>query len=137
VHKRQGVDELRRAFGTCNGPSHRRRSDQAVTEYWASQTTTSIGNPATPSAHAWGRRTANALHGIASATVLRWNDVMSNSEVDSVTAIGNDHIARIKAAEMMTMRFQTEMGLLQMIVKMNEALAKLLKSTGEAIRGLA
>lgn len=35
------------------------------------------------------------------------------------------------------MRWQTEMGLTQMMTKMNEALAKVFKGIGESIKGLA
>jgi hypothetical protein len=50
---------------------------------------------------------------------------------------GRTMMDQIKKAEARQMRFQTEMGLIQMMVKMNEALAKMLKSIGEAIKGLA
>jgi len=35
------------------------------------------------------------------------------------------------------MKMQTEMGQIQMLVKMNEALAKIFKAIGDAIKGLA
>ena len=43
----------------------------------------------------------------------------------------------IQQTAAMQMKFQTEMGLIQMIVKMNEALAKMFKAIGEAVKGLA
>jgi hypothetical protein len=46
-------------------------------------------------------------------------------------------MAQIQQTAAMQMKFQTEMGLIQMIVKMNEALAKMFKAIGEAIKGLA
>jgi hypothetical protein len=50
---------------------------------------------------------------------------------------GGDMMGQIQKTAAMQMKFQTEMGILQMIVKMNEALAKLFKAIGEAIKGLA
>ena len=50
---------------------------------------------------------------------------------------GNAMMAQIQQTAAMQMKFQTEMGLIQMIVKMNEALAKMFKAIGEAIKGLA
>ncbi|HEY9109048.1 MAG TPA: hypothetical protein VIN58_20400 [Roseateles sp.] len=50
---------------------------------------------------------------------------------------GTDMMAQIQQTAAMQMKFQTEMGLIQMIVKMNEALAKMFKAIGEAVKGLA
>lgn len=50
---------------------------------------------------------------------------------------GNAMMGQIQQTAAMQMKFQTEMGIIQMIVKMNEALAKLFKAIGEAIKGLA
>jgi len=50
---------------------------------------------------------------------------------------GNAMMGQIQQTAAMQMKFQTEMGLIQMIVKMNEALAKMFKAIGEAIKGLA
>jgi hypothetical protein len=50
---------------------------------------------------------------------------------------GTDMMGQIQQTAAMQMKFQTEMGLIQMIVKMNEALAKMFKAIGEAIKGLA
>jgi len=52
-------------------------------------------------------------------------------------ADGNAMMGQIQQTAAMQMKFQTEMGLIQMIVKMNEALAKMFKAIGEAIKGLA
>ena len=55
-------------------------------------------------------------------------------------AAGTDGAAmmdQIQQTAAMQMQFQTQMGIIQMIVKMNEALAKLFKAIGEAIKGLA
>jgi hypothetical protein len=50
---------------------------------------------------------------------------------------GTDMMDQIQQTAAMQMKFQTEMGLIQMIIKMNEALAKMFKAIGEAIKGLA
>ncbi len=50
---------------------------------------------------------------------------------------GNAMMAQIQQTAAMQMKFQTEMGIIQLIVKMNEALAKMFKAIGEAIKGLA
>jgi hypothetical protein len=50
---------------------------------------------------------------------------------------GNAMMGQIEQTAAQQMKFQTEMGIIQMIVKMNEALAKMFKSIGEAIKGLA
>ncbi|WP_423600145.1 hypothetical protein [Roseateles sp. MS654] len=50
---------------------------------------------------------------------------------------GSAMMDQIQQTAAMQMQFQTQMGIIQMIVKMNEALAKLFKAIGEAIKGLA
>lgn len=43
----------------------------------------------------------------------------------------------IQKTTAMTMKMQTEMGLLSMMTKLNEAMAKMFKAIGEAVKGLA
>ncbi|WP_343640927.1 hypothetical protein [Roseateles sp.] len=50
---------------------------------------------------------------------------------------GSAMMDQIQQTAAMQMQFQTQMGIIQMVVKMNEALAKLFKAIGEAIKGLA
>lgn len=57
--------------------------------------------------------------------------------VGAAADTGNAAMNQIQQTSAMQMKFQTEMGLLQLMVKMNEALAKLFKAIGEAIKGLA
>jgi hypothetical protein len=45
-------------------------------------------------------------------------------------------LSDIRNQSALQMRMQTEMGQLSMMVKLNEALAKLFKSLGDAIKGL-
>jgi hypothetical protein len=53
------------------------------------------------------------------------------AQQDSEAAMGD-----IKKTAAMQMKQQTEMGILQMMVKLNEALAKMFKALGDAIKGL-
>jgi len=62
---------------------------------------------------------------------------LSAAGTQSAATDGNAMMSQIQQTAAMQMKFQTEMGLIQMIVKMNEALAKMFKSIGEAIKGLA
>ncbi len=62
---------------------------------------------------------------------------LSAAGTQSAAKDGGDMMGQIQQTAAMQMKFQTEMGLIQMIVKMNEALAKMFKSIGEAIKGLA
>lgn len=62
---------------------------------------------------------------------------LSAAGTQSASQDGNAMMAQIQQTAAMQMKFQTEMGLIQMIVKMNEALAKMFKAIGEAIKGLA
>jgi hypothetical protein len=62
---------------------------------------------------------------------------LSQAGTQAASADGGDMMAQIQQTAAMQMKFQTEMGLIQMIVKMNEALAKMFKAIGEAIKGLA
>jgi hypothetical protein len=62
---------------------------------------------------------------------------LSKAATDTASSDGNAMMDQIRATAAMQMKFQTEMGIIQMIVKMNEALAKMFKSIGEAIKGLA
>ena len=50
---------------------------------------------------------------------------------------GNAMMGQIQQTAAMQMKVKTEMGIIQMIVKINEALANMFKSIGEAIKGLA
>lgn len=49
----------------------------------------------------------------------------------------DDLMQSIRDTADMQMRFQSEMGLIQLATKMNEAVAKTLKAAGDAIKGLA
>lgn len=62
---------------------------------------------------------------------------LSRAGTGAASEMGGDMMGQIQQTSAMQMRFQTEMGILQMMVKMNEALAKLFKAIGEAIKGLA
>ncbi|WKB51745.1 hypothetical protein [Eleftheria terrae] len=62
---------------------------------------------------------------------------MSAGATGQAGDVGGDMMGQIQQTAAMQMKFQTEMGLIQMMVKMNEALAKMFKSIGEAIKGLA
>ena len=62
---------------------------------------------------------------------------MSQQGTATAGNMGNDMMAQIQQTGAMQMKFQTEMGILQMMIKMNEALAKMFKSIGEAVKGLA
>ncbi|MDR7149963.1 hypothetical protein J2W49_001918 [Hydrogenophaga palleronii] len=62
---------------------------------------------------------------------------LSAAGTQAASKDGTDMMAQIQQTAAMQMKFQTEMGLIQMIVKMNEALAKMFKAIGEAIKGLA
>lgn len=77
--------------------------------------------------------------GISSGTTMLQNGgaQLSAAGTQAAAGDGNAMMAQIQQTAAMQMKFQTEMGLIQMIVKMNEALAKMFKSIGEAIKGLA
>jgi hypothetical protein len=77
--------------------------------------------------------------GMSSGTTLLQNGGAQLSAAGTAAAAkdGTDMMAQIQQTAAMQMKFQTEMGLIQMIVKMNEALAKMFKAIGEAIKGLA
>jgi hypothetical protein len=62
---------------------------------------------------------------------------LSQAGTQQAGADGNAMMAQIQQTAAMQMKFQTEMGIIQLLVKMNEALAKMFKSIGEAIKGLA
>ncbi|MCW7540279.1 hypothetical protein OOT46_20810 [Aquabacterium sp. A7-Y] len=62
---------------------------------------------------------------------------LSSAATGQAGDVGGDMMGQIQQTAAMQMKFQTEMGLIQMMVKMNEALAKMFKSIGEAIKGLA
>jgi hypothetical protein len=62
---------------------------------------------------------------------------LGQAATDTASTQGNDMMGQIRETAAQQMKFQTEMGIIQMIVKMNEALAKMFKSIGEAIKGLA
>jgi hypothetical protein len=62
---------------------------------------------------------------------------LGQAGTDAAATQGNDMMGQIRATAAQQMKFQTEMGIIQMIVKMNEALAKMFKAIGEAIKGLA
>ena len=62
---------------------------------------------------------------------------MGQNAVDNSSIMGRAQMMQIEATAAMQMRFQTEMGMIQMMVKLNEALAKLFKALGEAVKGLA
>ncbi|WP_140635003.1 hypothetical protein [Methylibium rhizosphaerae] len=77
--------------------------------------------------------------GMSSGTTALQNGGAQLSAAGTAAASkdGTDMMAQIQQTAAMQMKFQTEMGLIQMIVKMNEALAKMFKAIGEAIKGLA
>jgi len=81
----------------------------------------------------------NSGVGISSGTTMLQNGgaQLSAAGTQSAATDGNAMMSQIQQTAAMQMKFQTEMGLIQMIVKMNEALAKMFKSIGEAIKGLA
>lgn len=57
--------------------------------------------------------------------------------VDAAQQGADGSLAQIKQSSAMQMKMQTEMGQIQMLVKMNEALSKIFKAIGDAIKGLA
>jgi hypothetical protein len=81
----------------------------------------------------------NSGVGISSGTTALQNGgaQLSAAGTQSASSDGNAMMAQIQQTAATQMKFQTEMGLIQMIVKMNEALAKMFKAIGEAIKGLA
>jgi hypothetical protein len=62
---------------------------------------------------------------------------MGQQATDESGVMASQQMNQIKQTSAMQMKFQTEMGLIQMMVKMNEALAKMFKALGEAIKNLA
>lgn len=62
---------------------------------------------------------------------------LSAAGTGAAGSMGGDMMGQIQQTAAMQMKFQTEMGLIQMMIKMNEALAKMFKSIGEAVKGLA
>ena len=50
--------------------------------------------------------------------------------------IGESMMGDIEAMAALQMKMQTEMGLLNMMIKLNEALAKMFKAIGDAVKGL-
>lgn len=76
------------------------------------------------------------LSGGANATLAGGVNLGQNA-VGAADDVGNAQLAQIEQTAAMQMKFQTEMGLIQMMIKMNEALAKMFKAIGEAIKGLA
>lgn len=62
---------------------------------------------------------------------------LSAAGTGSAAQNGTDLMGQIQQTAAMQMKFQTEMGILQMIIKMNEALAKMFKAIGDAVKGLA
>ncbi len=62
---------------------------------------------------------------------------LNNSGTQAAAGGAGDAMANIQQTAAMQMQFQTQMGILQMMIKLNEALAKMFKALGEAIKGLA
>ena len=62
---------------------------------------------------------------------------MGQSSVNDAGSAASGSMGQIEQAAAMTMRFQTEMGVIQLIVKMNEALAKMFKACGDSVKNLA
>ena len=60
----------------------------------------------------------------------------SSAQQDAST-INNSMMGDIQQTTAMQMKMQTEMGQLSMISKLNEAMAKIFKAIGEAVKGLA
>jgi hypothetical protein len=52
-------------------------------------------------------------------------------------AITNSMMADLQHTGLQQMRMQTEMGQINMMMKLNEALAKMFKAIGDAVKGLA
>jgi len=50
--------------------------------------------------------------------------------------IGDQMMGDLQSTNAMQMKMQSEQGLMNMMVKLNEALAKLFKAIGDAIKGL-
>jgi len=55
----------------------------------------------------------------------------------SGASIMNSMMGDIQQTAAMQMRMQTEMGQINMMMKLNEALAKMFKAIGDAVKGLA
>jgi len=62
---------------------------------------------------------------------------LSAAGTSTASDSGNDMMGQIEQTAAMQMKFQTEMGIIQMIIKMNEALAKMFKAIGTALASLA
>ncbi|HEU4459573.1 MAG TPA: hypothetical protein VFR90_10655 [Methylibium sp.] len=62
---------------------------------------------------------------------------IQNAGGDTGQAAAEAGMGSIREMTLTQMRLQTEMGILQMIAKLNEALAKLFKALGDAIKNLA
>jgi hypothetical protein len=62
---------------------------------------------------------------------------ISSSGASTAGAIGSGGMQDIMGLQGQQMKFQTEMGQLQLMVKMNEALAKIMKAIGTVIAQLA
>ena len=71
--------------------------------------------------------------GFGIGNFLNFNHQASSSGMDMTNSMMND-IFQTGASQM---KSQTEMGQLNMMIKMNEALAKMFKALGDAIKGLA
>ena len=57
--------------------------------------------------------------------------------VDQAEQAGATQMGQMKASSQLQTKMQMEMSQIQLITKMNEALAKMIKAIGDAIKGLA
>ena len=80
-----------------------------------------------------------SMPGLGSGTnaTLAGATQLGQAGTNAAGSSGDAMMGQIQQTAAMQMKFQTEMGLIQMVTKMNEALAKMFKSIGEAIKGLA
>ena len=60
-----------------------------------------------------------------------------NAQDTNAAGGSGEDMGQIRQTVAMQMKFQTEMGIIQMIVRMNEALSRMFKSIGESIKGPA
>jgi hypothetical protein len=60
----------------------------------------------------------------------------SNAAAQTAQKDAKEGSAQTEAIETATAIFQTKLGRLQMLLKINEALAKMFKSLGDAVKGL-
>jgi hypothetical protein len=62
---------------------------------------------------------------------------MNHGAAGDAATIQNSMMGDLQSTAAQQMRMQTEMGQINMMMKLNEALAKMFKAIGDAVKGLA